>query len=182
MSISKNILYVNNHQLNRIRGKQNRASGEIFENYITAACTHYQIAGKAIIEKTPEPMKVLRRLQGGQFIACFEKKAQPDYKGTTSGGHTIVFEAKHTDEDRIDQSRVSKTQSDSLDRYSEMGAACFILVSIRMQLFYRIPWSVWKTMKQNYGRKYITTEELKQYQVPFTNGIIHFLKTGKGEL
>lgn len=165
----------NKNYHNQLRGSRNRASGEIFERYIDAACTYYEVAGKAVIEKTPEPMRVVKNIGGGKFVAYFQKKAQPDYKGTLQEGKAIVFEAKHTDNSKIEQSRLTSVQLESLKKYAGLGARCYVLVSIQMQLFALVPLETWQNMKDIYKRKYMTVEELKDYQVPFTNGVVRFL-------
>ena len=165
----------NKNYQNQLRGARNRASGEIFERYINAACIYYEQLEKAIIEKTPEPMRVIKNMGYGKFLAHFEKKAQPDYKGTLREGKTIVFEAKHTDGDRIEQNRLTDIQFQGLEKYSALGAECFVLVSIQMEIFALVPWTIWQNMKSIYKRKYMTSEELKEYQVPFRNGVIQFL-------
>ena len=68
-------------------GRRSRAAGEIWEEMIEAACRHYRLTEAAEITKTPEPMKPLGRPNGrGQFLACYTKQAQPDYKGTLKAG------------------------------------------------------------------------------------------------
>ena len=97
-----------------LRGKQNRAAGALFEQMIDAACRYYRQAGIAEIEKTPEAMKPLGHQNGkGQFLACYVKKAQPDFKGTLKGGCSIVFEAKITSADKIQQSVVLEQPADN---------------------------------------------------------------------
>lgn len=157
------------------QGAVSKAMGEAFENYITAACMYYRVKKLAVIEKTPEPMRVIKNIGQGKFIAHFEKQAQPDYKGCLHDGKAIVFEAKHTDKDYIDQSRLTDEQTSSLERYGNMGAWCFVLVSIKMQNFYRVPWKVWKDMKNLYKRKYMTAEDLEEYRVPMASGMIMIL-------
>ena len=61
-------------------GMVNQAKGKDWEKIIERSCTYYRDKGIADIEKTPEPMKILRDLGGGRFIACFEKAAQADYQ------------------------------------------------------------------------------------------------------
>ena len=41
-------------------GSRSRASGEYFEGMISAACQFYEEKGISVIEKTPEPMRVLK--------------------------------------------------------------------------------------------------------------------------
>lgn len=149
-----------------IQGKQNRSQGLDFESTIDEACEYYKGLKQAYIEKTPEPMKVLKVLNRnqGHFVACFAKSAQPDYKGTMKGGTSVVFEAKHTKSDRIKQDAVTVEQWDSLDLHETMGACCFVMVSLGMK-YYRVPWAKWKTMKADCGHKYMNAADLEPYQV-----------------
>ena len=78
----------------RFIGDKNRAQGEALEGQVIAACGFYNAVGLAAIDKTPEPMKVLQRLEEGRFICCFQKKAQPDFQGTLSSGRSVMFDAK----------------------------------------------------------------------------------------
>lgn len=161
---------------NAIRGRNNRAAGKAFEEIIEAACDKYFHQGIADIKKTPEPMKILESIGKGRFIATFEKKAQPDFKGTLQGGTSIVFDAKNTTADEISQSVVSDEQERELNAHATLGGKCFIIVSFDFRAFYRIPWGVWREMKGIYGRKYITPEDIGEYRVVFQNGILDFLR------
>lgn len=161
----------------QLQGKRSKVVGEYFENLITSACVFYHDQGIAHIEKTPEPMKFLKPVprQAGRFIACFEKAAQPDYKGTLKGGQAIVFEAKHTDHDRIERGRLTQEQLDGLDKHHRLGALAFVVVSFEFQDFFRIPWTDWRDMKKIYGRKYVKPEELENYRVKTTSQMILLL-------
>jgi recombination protein U len=139
--------------------------GRDFEEIIDAALAHYERTGAAVISKTPEPMRPTKDLGGGKFIAFYEKQAQPDYKGALKGGRAVVFEAKHTTADRIEQNRVTPEQTTLLEKYDAMGAVCFILVGFNMRDFYRVPWDVWRDMKLRWGRKYATRDDLDEYRV-----------------
>lgn len=160
----------------QIQGARSKAVGNLFEQIIDISCIHYKRKKVALIEKTPEPMKPIRSLGKGRFVACFEKQAQPDYKGTLNNGQAIIFEAKHTDKEQIEQSRLTDEQMELLGLYSEMGAICFILVSIGMEKFYRIPWEVWRDMKVIYNRKHMKLHELEDYKVTVQNGLIMLLE------
>ena len=93
------------------RANRSRLSGQYFEGMITASLNWYRDMGVAYIEKTPEPMKPLRAPnRQGQFLACFTKQGQPDFKGTLTGGRSVVFEAKHTDDDKIEYGRLTHEQ------------------------------------------------------------------------
>lgn len=156
-------------------GKRSKAAGEYWESMIEASCQHYRAEGQAEIIKTPEPMRPVKSLGQGKFIAHYEKMAQPDYKGTLKGGKAVVFEAKHTDSDRLQQSVISSEQEKQLDRHYDMGAECFVMVSFGFQRFFKVPWEVFREMKRNFGRKYITPEDIPQYEVRYIGGVLHFL-------
>ena len=99
------------HMMAQIRGKQARVAG----GYLSRSL--------AKIEKTPEPMKPLgAKNRKGQFLACYTKQAQPDYGGTLNGGRSIYFEAKHTDDERIEQRRLTQEQQDDLEAHHKLGA------------------------------------------------------------
>lgn len=159
-----------------IRGRQSRILGGYFESLIEASLAWYEEMGVACIEKTPEPMKPIGRPNNrGQFLACYVKLAQPDYKGTLSGGRSVVFEAKHTDSDRIERKATTQQQMDRLEMHYSLGGLAFVLVSFGLADFYRIPWPVWRDMKAKYGRQYIKQDELAKYKVAYRNGILHLL-------
>ena len=158
-----------------LQGKANRSAGKMLEQLIDAACQYYARHGKAIIHKTPEPVRVLGKVdRAGRFQACFEKKAQPDYKGCLRNGKAIVFEAKNSESGRIAKSRLTDQQEEILQQFHEMGAVSFVLVSLNLQAFYCVPWPVWADMHRNFGHKHMTPEELEPFRGQY-NEVIRFL-------
>ena len=87
-----------------------------------------------------------------------------------------MFEAKHTDSDRINQSVVTDTQWKSLDIYEKFGAHCYVMVSIGLVKFYRVPWDIWKRMKELFGHKFMTEQELEAYRLQNCPGTILILE------
>ena len=157
-------------------GKKAKAQGDYFEALIEAGCEYYRDRRIADIEKTPEPMRPIKDLGGGRFIAHYSKAAQADFKGFMYGGQTIMFEAKHTDTGRMDQDRVTPDQAERLERAVEYGALAFVLCSFGYAGFYRIPWIVWRDMKQVFGHKYITPKEVAKFEVHIGGpGVLLFL-------
>ena len=157
-------------------GRKNKAAGEEWERILEASCQHYRLTGEAEIEKTPEPIKQLGpKNRQGKFTACYTKKAQPDYKGTLKGGRSVVFEAKHTASDRLQQSAVTPDQEKRLNRHMALGAECFVMVSFGFREFFKVPWATFRAMKEHYGRKYITPEDVREYKVRYIGGVLHFL-------
>lgn len=148
------------------QGLINRAKGKQFEGRLDAAFEYYRIRGAAVVEKTPEPMKPIRSLGQGRFVACYEHKAQPDYKGVIKGGRAVMFEAKFTSTDRMTQDRVSQEQMAYMEENQALGARCYVLAGFPGGAVYRLPWDVWKDMKARFGRKYVTEADLQNYRVP----------------
>lgn len=158
-------------------GMQSKRAGEFFENLIGASLRWYEINGLACVEKTPEPMKPLRAPnQRGQFLACYVKSGQPDFKGTLTGGRSIVFEAKHTSREKIDASRLTDEQVKQLDMHHKLGAVAFVLVGFGLQDFYRIPWEVWHDMENIYGYKHMKQQDCEPYRVHYVNGVLKLLE------
>lgn len=149
----------------QLLGKIAKARGKQFESRIDDSFAYYAQKGFAIIEKTPEPMHPTKNLGNGKFIAYYEKQAQPDYKGTIKGGRTVMFEAKFTAADRMEQSRVLQSQQDYMDRHQALGARCFVIAGFSSGMVYCVPWDIWRTMKDHFGRKYVTEADLEKYQV-----------------
>ena len=147
------------------QGMRNRAQGKFFEQRIDAALARYDRLGLATVEKTPEPMRPIKRLTEGRFVAVFEKPAQPDYKGTLKGGRAVVFEAKHTSTGQMEQSRVTADQAKRLDRHQALGALCFVVAGFGQEDVFRVPWEVWRDMKAAFGRKYVKPIDLEAYRV-----------------
>ncbi len=165
-------------QLRSFRGKQSKVAGEMFENMISAACEYYKEQNIAYIEKTPEAFRVTGKKKtsyGLTFEGIFTKKCQPDFKGTLNGGQAICFEAKHTDDEEIKQNRLTDEQMKSLDLHQKLGAKAYVLVSLKMNDFYMVPWTAWKDMKNIYGRKDMKISDLKPYKVPYERCVIKFL-------
>lgn len=152
----------------------NNAQGHSFEDYIKRACVLYSQQGRAEIEKTPEPFRVTAKNRNdGTFSGRFTARAQPDFQGTLDGGRSIVFEAKYTTTDRMKQGVVTDEQAKCLQHHHERGALSAVCVGIQNSFFF-VPWPIWDDMKNLYGRKYVTADDLKTFRVKF-NGSVLFL-------
>ena len=83
------------------QNRVNNAQGHFFEESIKAACVVYSMEGRAEVDKTPEPFRVMEKSRDGIFKGRFTAHAQPDFQGTLAGGRSIVFEAKYTTTGRL---------------------------------------------------------------------------------
>lgn len=167
---------VNGHQADALR-KQiaalNNGRGRQHEDAIRAACVGYRLDGRANIVKVPEPFRVREKTSATTAYVYFTEKAQPDFVGVLAGGRAIAFEAKYTSTDRIHQDVVTKAQADALEEYRRLGAVAGVCVGIQHENFF-VPWDVFAHMKDRFGHKYATAEELAYYRVRF-DGATKFL-------
>lgn len=163
--------------LNAMRGAQNKRSGDLFEKIIEEACAVYKSTEIALIEKTPEPFRVTKRLSDGRFEGHFAAQAQPDFKGTLRGGQSIVFDAKHTDGDRIALSRLSETQREALILHQNLGAVAGIIAGFGsyQQRFAFIPIDVFLDAKNKNGHLYWSIKDAEPWEVYLSQGILNFL-------
>ena len=159
-----------------LKGKRNKFAGQYWERIIEASCQYYRTVEAAEIQKTPEPLRPIKSIGEGRFIAYYEKMAQPDYKGTIRGGRAIVFEAKHTDTDRLQRNVISIEQEKQLNMHLKLGAECFVMISFGFEKFFKVPWAVFRDMKKKYGRKYVTADDIKEYEVKYIGGKLLFLE------
>lgn len=162
----------------RYTNSQSRKRGEGAEELIISACEYYKKMGIALIEKTPEPMKVIKSLQNGEFISVFTKKSQPDFKGVLKGGQCVHFECKSTQNDRILKKAVTPEQTEALEKSFVLGAECFVVVYFYMvNKAFKFPWNVWNNMETIFKHKYISIDDAKSYEVNVGYYGIDFLKT-----
>lgn len=145
-------------------GEKNKQNGALWEKWIINAINNLY-SDVAAIEKTPEPFHMTGRGKMGEVKGYYEAKGQPDFKGVLLGGRCICFEAKHTDTDKIRQDCVTETQNQIMNKYQDLGGLCYVMVSMGLINFYRVPWDIWKNMKEKFGHKHMTQEELAPYKL-----------------
>lgn len=162
----------------RYENATRNAKGHCFESYIKAACVIYAERGRAQIDKTPEPFRVLEKSKDGIFKGRFTAHAQPDFQGTLSGGRSIVFEAKYTDKDRLRRNALTENQQNALEHHAKCGAITAVCAGIGNDFFF-VPWEIWRDMKENFGRQYVTVKDLEPWQVRYT-GQVMFLDYARG--
>ena len=130
--------------------------GHDFEEAIRQACLLYASQGRAKVEKTPEPFRVLEKREGGIFVGRFTAHAQPDFQGTLDGGRSIIFEAKYTTTDAMKRDVLTETQMETLERHHRCGAL----------------WPVWRNMKEAFGHMSVSAAELEDFRVRFTGAVL----------
>lgn len=159
-----------------VSGARSRAAGQTFEDMIAASLVWHEERGILKAAKTPEPMKPIGpKRAGGRFLAVYTKAAQVDFSGTMRGGRSVRFEAKQTDTDRFERKRLTDEQMADLRGHDRLGALCFVVCCFGADRFYRVPWRDWDGMKAVFGRQYVTEEDLRQYRIPYTAGVIKLM-------
>lgn len=158
-----------------LAGKHRQNNGARFERALQTAFSTVEILFGDIVEKTPEPLRVLRRGNGSTLTAFFEKKAQPDYKGAlkTQGGRAFVAEAKSTEGHAISFALVKPHQILSLSRYEEAGAAVAVIVGIGGKIFL-VPLSKWLALSAKLGKRSATAADLAAFEWRVEKGIPKF--------
>ena len=158
-----------------LAGKHKQKNGARFESALQTA---FQFVGNVfgdIVEKTPEPLRVLRRGNGNTLTAFFAKKAQPDFKGAlkSQGGRAFVAEAKSTEGKAISFALVKSHQMLALSRYAGTGAAVAVIVGIGGKIFL-IPFAKWRLLPSTLGKRSATAQDLAPYEWHFEKGIPKF--------
>lgn len=161
------------HLARRFQNAVNNAQGHFFEGYIKQACALYSRQGRAEIDKTPEPFRVMEKYSNGIFKGRFTARAQPDFQGTLDGGRSIVFEAKYTTTDRLKRDVLTPDQQKALEAHHRRGALSAVCAGIGDKFFF-VPWLMWRDMKDIFGRQYVTATDLESLRVKF-NGAVFFL-------
>lgn len=157
-----------------LRNRRSNDRGRLFEELLVKGCRYYADRKTAIISKVYEPYICTKNLERGFFVGRHTGRAEPDFKGVLRGGRAIAFEAKSTQKERIERCVLTAEQMQWLDSQLVMGAKTYVCVCIQDR-FFTIPWHVWYDMEVDYGRKYLTAEDIPEYEVIF-DGSVRFLE------
>ncbi|WP_277680373.1 Holliday junction resolvase RecU [Gracilibacillus dipsosauri] len=143
--------------------------GMAFENLINHSNKIYALKGRAIINKRPTPVKVLKS-KGTQVLKGFyESKSTVDYDGVYRG-KAIYFEAKSTKvSTRFDLDNIHKHQIDYMHQTQKLGAICFFLIEFRgTHEVYLVPFDFihhYAVNADRGGRKSIPKDDFNYYSV-----------------
>ncbi|MCK9576275.1 MAG: Holliday junction resolvase RecU [Clostridia bacterium] len=149
-----------------ITNSKNRRTGASSESMLESMFDYQFKLGNMYIQKTPEPTKCIKNIGKGKFISIYTGKSQPDFKGTVKGGRCIIIESKHTTTGKIMMSCIDSSKNDEkmyLCNYETMGALCFVAVMFDYSNPCMIPFNHFISMKEIYGRKYMTKEECMKF-------------------
>mgnify|MGYP000637825722 CR=1 FL=1 len=95
----------------QLLGKIARQKGQYFEQRLDGSFDYYRDRGYAVIEKTPEPMKVIKPEGSGRFLACYFNGNQEVPDDTILHDGKTYQRAEHL---RIDYDSIPSHQRDTL--------------------------------------------------------------------
>ncbi|MGJ9460093.1 Holliday junction resolvase RecU [Oceanobacillus sp. CF4.6] len=149
--------------------------GMDFENTLNYTNQIYINQNRAIINKRPTPVKVLKSKGTRVLSGFYEEKSTVDYDGLYNG-RAVVFEAKTTKLKRLPLDMISNHQVKYLNDAEKQGAISFLIVEMRVtrDVFFIPNNMLQKYVKEakNGGHKSIPIRDLEVYAQP--------VKTQKG--
>ena len=158
-----------------VAGKRKKWNGDANESMLSFAFTVIARRFGDVVEKTPEPLQVIKTRPNGHVEAFFAARAQPDYKGalSTQGGRAFVAEAKSTTGSSLPFSLVKRHQILALRKYANAGAAAAVIATIRDETFL-VPLDDWLALPERIGRKSARAQDIEKWRWVFTRGIPRF--------
>ncbi|MFD2210700.1 Holliday junction resolvase RecU [Virgibacillus halophilus] len=149
--------------------------GMAFEELINYTNKAYELQGKALINKRPTPVKVLKSKGTKVLSGFYEQQSTVDYDGLYNG-RAIVFEAKSTAKKSLPLNMIADHQIRYLDAAEKQGAISFLIVDMRhINEVLLVPnGMLQKYVKdaKNGGRKSIPLGDLEVYG--------HLVRSGNG--
>lgn len=160
---------------NKLAGKRKQWNGQANESMLSFAFTTIARKFGDVVEKTPEPLRVIKTRPNGHVEAFFAARAQPDYKGalSTQCGRAFVAEAKSTERDALAFALVKRHQIAALQKYANAGAAAAIIATIKDETFL-VPLADWLALPERLGRKSARASDLAPWRWEYLRGIPKF--------
>ena len=101
--------------------------GKAWEAMLDIYHIRYEKQGRAVVIRTPPPMRILRSAGKGTFVACYEKEGPPDYVLLTKG-RPVMAEAKQCKGDRWPLKNLHAHQASRLDDWERQGGTGVVLL------------------------------------------------------
>jgi penicillin-binding protein-related factor A (putative recombinase) len=107
----------------------------------------YRLEGRALIHRTPPPVRVLSRVDKGVFRGSFLGLGPPDYAGVVAGfgpprstSRAVAFDAKDCAGARWSFGDLAEHQARDLEEWSQVGGYAFLALRLAGQGWV-VPWS-----------------------------------------
>lgn len=133
--------------MRRQRSYANR--GRNWEDWLDIQHAQYAKAGYAFVVRTPPAMRILKRMDGGKFVAVFAGHGPPDYVAK-AGEYSFIMEAKEFKSERWPFSMLPQHQADQMTAWSNQGENGHGLILIRSHA-HNCTWVVmWRDLKDRW--------------------------------
>lgn len=130
-------------------GSSHANRGRAWESALEMLHKRWMTGHRALVIRTPPPMKILRNQGGAIFTACFEKEGPPDFL-IVSQGWTLLVEAKSYSGTRLGWSCLPAHQATILDRamaQSDRVHGLLLIYSNDSATAYAV---LWQDVRQRY--------------------------------
>ena len=109
----------------------------------------YESQGKAILLRTPPPMRIIKPYKAGSWVAVMSEGGPPDYtmllRREGADPLPVIAEAKNNDSGRWAFHNLKPHQADKLSKWNELGGfACIILFHKPKNLGIVVHWGMLK--------------------------------------
>ena len=140
--------------------------GRATEDMLNLAHQSMAVRGIAWIRKIPTPIKVLRPMSDGKFLAVFSASAGADYVGTLAGGRAVVVEAKELKKGpSLSARRFTVAEVDHLTNTMEAGGLAIVFVRRVIDgSLWAIPWAEYLAVLDT-GRKSMNLDRAPEFRV-----------------
>ena len=116
--------------------------GRNWEDWLEIQHAQYAKAGAAFVIRTPPTMRILKRMDGGKFLAVFTGHGPPDYVAQ-SGEYSFIMEAKQYEKDRWPFSMLPRHQADQMSawcRQHQNAHGLLLLRSVKHNATWVVLW------------------------------------------
>ena len=166
--------------------------GRVWESALEMLHQRWMTGHRALVIRTPPPMKILRNQGGATFVACFEKEGPPDYL-VISQGWTLLVEAKSFGA-RLGWSCLPAHQAETMDRamaQSDRAHGLLLIYANDTASAYAV---LWQDVRERYwawanrtgravpGSASLTHKQLRELAVTWGRGAIDYLHPVTAEL
>lgn len=115
--------------------------GKAWEQTLEMYHARYEAQGRAVVIRTPPPMRILRSIKPGQFVAVYESAGPPDYMAL-SEGTAFLLEAKQCHGERWALKNLHAHQGLRLDDWEKQGGKGAVLLQhVPSSSAWVLPWS-----------------------------------------
>lgn len=126
-----------------------------------------------MVLRTPPPMRILRALSGGQFVACYATEGPPDYV-LLAQGCAIAAEAKDCVADRWQLSNLHEHQARRLSAWLEQGGLSVVLLRHQpSRTHWVLPWAALASTWNRWHRSLETNDKLPRGSASLSLANLH---------